>query len=191
MKNICVFCGSSQGSAPQFIQTAQKLGKRLAEENYALVYGGAKIGIMGALANAAVEAGGEVIGVMPEMLIKKEVAHQQLTKFISVKSMSERKAILNELSDAFVALPGGFGTLDEIFEMLTAAQLGLHNKACAFLNIENYFHYLFKFIETSVTSGFVQKNHSKWIIKANSTQHLFSELKKYEKMEINKRPNKV
>src|SRR5687768_1535075 len=130
MKRICVFCGSSPGNRPEYLAAAQKLGKFLAEKRIGLVYGGASIGLMGALADSVLAAGGEAIGVIPHDLARKEVAHAGLTELRVVNSMHERKAMMEKLSDAFIALPGGYGTFEEFCEILTWAQLGLHRKPC-------------------------------------------------------------
>ncbi|MFF2587923.1 TIGR00730 family Rossman fold protein [Peribacillus butanolivorans] len=139
MKTLAVFCGSSKGASNVYLEAAKKLGKELAKRNITLVYGGACVGIMGAVADSVLEAGGKVIGVMPSFLEKREISHKSLTELIVVDSMHERKAKMAELADGFIALPGGPGTLEEFFEIFTWAQLGLHHKPCGLLNINHYY----------------------------------------------------
>ncbi|AMM94540.1 MULTISPECIES: TIGR00730 family Rossman fold protein [Peribacillus] len=139
MKSLAVFCGSSIGASAIYVEEAKNLGAELAKRNITLVYGGSSVGIMGAVADSVLEAGGNVIGVMPDFLEKKEIAHKSLTELIVVESMHERKAKMAELADGFMALPGGPGTLEEFFEIFTWAQLGLHQKPCGLLNINHYY----------------------------------------------------
>jgi uncharacterized protein (TIGR00730 family) len=154
-----VYCGSSPGKQPEYRDAARELGHELARRNLGLVYGGASIGVMGAIADAVLERGGEVIGVIPHALATKEVAHHGLDQLIVVDSMHERKAKMAELSDGFIALPGGWGTIEEIFEMLTWAQLGFHENPCGLLNVISYFNPLFEFIENAVDQRFVKEAH--------------------------------
>lgn len=155
MKTICVYCGSSPGRRPAYLEAARSLGETLTNRGLHLVYGGASVGIMGAVADAVLAGGGEATGVIPEALAVKEVAHASLTQQRVVGSMHERKALMAELSDGFVALPGGWGTFEELFEMLTWAQLGFHDKPCGLLNIDGYYDDLAKFLEHAVEEGFV------------------------------------
>ena len=155
MRSVCVYCGSNAGSRPAYAERAMALGTRLAREGLALVYGGGNVGLMGIVADAALEAGGEVIGVIPEQLVGWEVAHTGLTRLEVVANMHERKARMFDLSDAFVALPGGFGTLDEMFEMLTWRQLGLGDKPCAFLDVDGFYAPLFAMLDRMVAERFV------------------------------------
>jgi uncharacterized protein (TIGR00730 family) len=155
MKRICVYCGSRAGSDPRFAAKAAEFGKRLAREGLTLVYGGGNVGLMGVLADAALASGGEVIGVIPRQLVQWEVAHQGLTRLDVVESMHERKARMFDLSDAFVALPGGFGTLDEMFEMLTWRQLGFGDKPCALLDVDGFYSPLVDMMDRMVDRGFV------------------------------------
>ena len=159
MKSVCVYCGSSIGARPVYAQRAAALGTRLADEGLALVYGGGNVGLMGVVADAALAAGGEVIGVIPEQLVGWEVAHEGLTRLEIVATMHERKARMFDLSDAFVALPGGFGTLDEMFEMLTWRQLGLGDKPCAFLDVDGYFAPLMAMLDRMLQEGFLRGEH--------------------------------
>jgi hypothetical protein len=155
MKSLCVYCGSNAGAKPAYSDRAIALGTRLAKDGVALVYGGGNVGLMGLVADAALEAGGEVIGVIPEHLVNREVAHRGLTRLEVVGSMHERKARMFDLADAFVALPGGFGTLDEMFEMLTWRQLGLGDKPCAFLDVDGFYAPLFAMLDRMVAERFV------------------------------------
>lgn len=156
---VCVFCGSSPGSIPAYGEIAARLGRLLVAEGLGLVYGGASVGLMGRLADAALAAGGEVIGVIPQALVDMEVAHNGLSELRVVATMHERKAVMADLSDAFVALPGGIGTLDELFEVLTWAQLGLHTKPTGLLDLGGYFQPLLAFLDGAVKARFLQPAH--------------------------------
>jgi uncharacterized protein (TIGR00730 family) len=157
--SICVFCGSSCGARDEYKQATRSFGKLIAERGLTLVYGGGRIGLMGVLADSALAVGGRVIGVIPKILYRKEVAHEGLTELRVVDSMSERKNVMGQLSDAFVALPGGIGTMDELFEVWTWTQLGLQHKRAALLNVNGYFDALIQFIEHSVAEGFLRDQH--------------------------------
>lgn len=157
MSRVCVFCGSRSGTDPGFVALGEQLGDALAHRGLGLVYGGSRNGVMGAVARGALDAGGEVIGVVPERLIAREVAHTSLSEMRVVGSMHERKAAFVELSDAFVAIPGGIGTLDELFEVWTWATLGIHNKPVLLLNHEGYFDGLLAFLDNAGAHGFVDK----------------------------------
>lgn len=159
MPAVCVFCGSSSGRQPAYTDAARALGAALAGAGWQLVYGGGRIGLMGALADAALAAGGDVIGVIPETLARREVAHTGLTQLCRVDSMHARKALMAQLSDAFIALPGGFGTLDELCEILTWAQLGLHSKPTLLLDVADYFAPLIQFVERAVNEGFIRPHN--------------------------------
>ena len=156
VRRICVFCGSCSGKRASYAQAAASLGRYLAGSGIAIVYGGGKVGLMGVVADAALEAGGEVIGVMPRALVEKEIAHTRLSELRVVASMHERKALMAELADAFIALPGGFGTLDEFCEILTWGQLGLHRKPCGILNVDGYYDRLLSLFDHAVTEGFLK-----------------------------------
>jgi len=162
MRNICVFLGSSGGNNPNFLKAAIALGKEIASREMTLVYGGADVGLMAALANAVIDAGGDVIGVMPKALAAKEITHQNLKELYIVKTMQQRKEMLVELSDGFIALPGGLGTLDEIFEIWSQLKVGLHKKPLGLLNIDGYYNKLFEFLNNAIDSGFMtrQQFHS-------------------------------
>jgi uncharacterized protein (TIGR00730 family) len=158
---ICVFCGSANGTDPAYAQTAKELGQSIAASGIGLVYGGATVGLMGILADAALAGGAEVIGVMPEVLMDREIAHRGLTKFHIVKTMHERKALMAEYSDAFIALPGGYGTLDEFIEIVTWAQLKIHQKPCILLNTNGYYDGFLTFLHHAVKQGFIKpENYS-------------------------------
>jgi len=155
MRSVCVYCGSNPGLKPVYAERAMALGTRLAKEKLALVFGGGNVGLMGVVADAVLAAGGEVIGVIPEQLVGWEVAHRGVTRLEVVANMHERKARMFDLSDAFVALPGGFGTLDEMFEMLTWRQLGIGDKPCAFLDVDGFYAPLVAMMDRMVAEGFV------------------------------------
>lgn len=158
---MVVFCGSSAGTDPVFEEQAYRLGKTLAQRNIGLVYGGAKVGLMGAVANGSLENGGHVTGVLPRFLGSKEIAHENLTELELVDTMHQRKTRMNELADGVIALPGGFGTLEEFFEMLTWAQLGLHGKPIGILNVNGFYDDLLTFIQTMTDKGFLRETHQK------------------------------
>ncbi|WP_027368739.1 TIGR00730 family Rossman fold protein [Desulfocurvibacter africanus] len=159
MRRMCVFLGSALGMDKRHEQAAMDLGGELARRGLGLVYGGASVGLMGTVADACLAAGGEVVGVMPQALVDREVAHTGLTELHVVKSMHERKALMAELSDGFIALPGGLGTLEELFEVLTWAQLGYHRKPCGVLDVGSYFELLHAFLDHSVQQGFIRPQH--------------------------------
>ena len=153
---ICVFCGSSVGANSKYLTEAKSLGQQIAGGGWGLVYGGTSVGLMGATADAVLSGGAEVIGVLPQALQDREIAHRGLTKLHMVGSMHERKALMASLSDAFIALPGGYGTLDEFFEIVTWAQLNIHSKPCILINIDGYFDFLLRFLEHAVKEEFVR-----------------------------------
>ena len=164
MKRICVFCGSNAGARSEYAEAARALATVLAERKLGIVYGGGNVGLMGVVADAALARGGEVIGVIPQKLVDKEVAHRGVTELLVVETMHERKALMNDLSDAFLALPGGFGTLDEFFEVLTWAQLGFHGKPCALLNVAGYYDGLLAMLDHAVTERFLRPAHRELVI---------------------------
>lgn len=157
--NICVFCGSSSGARDAYQQAAVALGQALVQRQLGLVYGGASVGLMGTVADAVLEAGGDVIGVIPQSIADVEIAHRQLTELHVVESMHARKALMADRAAGFVALPGGIGTLEEIFEVWTWSQLGIHSKPLGFLNIAGYYDALAQFLDQQVTEGFVKAGH--------------------------------
>lgn len=179
MKRLCVFCGSRTGADPVFSLAAQDLGSRLVDRGYGLVFGGGRIGLMGILADRVIEAGGEVIGVIPEFLSRHEVAHPGVTQLRIVATMHERKMLMAELADGFIALPGGYGTLEEFFEIVTWAQLGLHHKPCGLLNVRRYFEPLLHQVEQAVGDGFVRTAHRPLIIDDPTAEGLLNRMSAY------------
>ncbi len=180
MKRVCVFCGSSPGSSPVFVQMARKLGRALARRGIALVYGGGSVGLMGAIADAVLGEGGEAIGVIPRALELRELAHPRLSKLHVVGSMHERKAKMAELADAFVALPGGMGTLEEFAEVLTWAQLGLHARPCGLLDVAGYYDPLVAFFDRAVAVGFVRPEHRRIVLIEKEPDALLDAFLSYE-----------
>ncbi|MDB4434379.1 TIGR00730 family Rossman fold protein [Akkermansiaceae bacterium] len=167
MASICVYCGSSPGNHPDFLLAAQKLGAQIAASGHTLVYGGGNVGLMGAVADAVLEGGGKVIGVIPKHLADKEIAHPGLSELHVVESMHERKQKMAELADAFIALPGGTGTLEEIIEVFVWLQLGLHQKPCALLNVNRYYDSLASFIDQMADSRFLKDEHREQLLCLN------------------------
>ncbi|MDP5229217.1 MAG: TIGR00730 family Rossman fold protein [Cellulophaga sp.] len=184
MKSIVVFCGSSEGNEPEFSSDAYALGKVLAERKITMVYGGAKIGIMGQVAQGALEANGKVIGVIPEFLKTREVYHRSLTELIITQNMHERKLKMHELSDGIIMLPGGFGTLEEFFEMLTWGQLGLHQYPIGILNTNGFYDDLLKMMKSMVDKGFVKKLNFDMILVDTSIAGLLQKMESYAPPEI-------
>lgn len=160
MKSIAVYCGASPGASPVYAQAARALGRALVEHNIALVYGGGKVGLMGVIADEVLRLGGEVTGVIPRALLEREIGHGALTRLFVVKDMHERKAMMSALSDGFIALPGGMGTLEELFEMLTWSQLGIHSKPVGTLNVAGFYNGLTSFIAHQQREGFVRAEHA-------------------------------
>ncbi len=173
---VCVFCGSSFGKNPLYKTAARTLGAALARKGLGLVYGGASVGLMGIVADAALAEGGEVIGVIPEALSDLELSHKGLSELHLTSSMHERKAMMADLSDAFIALPGGIGTLEETFEILTWSQLGIHSKPVGLMNVENYFDGLQQFLDHTVTEGFVKPVHRQILISESESDKLIERL---------------
>ncbi len=180
MKSISVFCGSSSGTDKEFQTTASELGRKLASENIGLVYGGAKVGLMGAVANGALEGSGTVIGVLPVFLKAKEIAHDGLTELILVETLHERKTRMNDLSDGVIALPGGFGTLEEYFEMLTWGQLGLHEKPMGILNINGYYDELISFLDSMVHKELLKESNREMILISDNIDDLLAKMRAYK-----------
>lgn len=168
--SVCVFCASGNGVNPIFVETAKALGKTLANRSWRLVYGGAHVGLMGAVADAALAAGGEVIGVIPRALVQREIAHRGLTQLIEVGSMHERKAEMAERADAFVVLPGGLGTLDELCEILTWSLLGIHRKPVILVNTAGYWGTFLQLLSEAVTAGFLRPNHGELVLVAKDPE---------------------
>ena len=164
LKRVCVFCGSNPGSREEYGVAARGLAGVLVRQGIVLVYGGGNVGLMGMIADAMLQAGGEVIGVIPQSLVAKEVAHRGVTELRIVDTMHQRKALMNELSDAFVALPGGFGTLEELFEILSWSQLGIHGKPSGLLNVAGYYDGLLTMLDHAVAEGFLRPAHRELVI---------------------------
>jgi uncharacterized protein (TIGR00730 family) len=179
MKSITVFCGSSFGTEEIYKEQAVLLGQTLAKENIKLIYGGANVGLMGAVADGVLNAGGEAIGVLPDFLRSKEIAHLGLTELIFVESMHERKTKMNDLCEGVIALPGGFGTLEELFEMLTWAQLGLHKKPIAILNINGFYDSLIELTKTMVEKGLLKDVNQKMLLVSDNIDDLLNQMKNY------------
>ena len=176
LRRLCVFCGSSLGSSPGYAAVASRFGRLLATRDIGLVYGGGSVGLMGAVADGALEAGGEVIGVIPDALMKREIGHAGVPDMRVVKSMHERKALMAELSDAFVALPGGIGTFEEFFEVWTWSQLGLHAKPCALLNVGGYYDGLLAFLEHATSERFLRPAHLGFLVVEDDPEALLARL---------------
>jgi hypothetical protein len=186
MKMVCVYCGSNPGRLPEYRGMARLLGYELAARELGLVYGGASVGMMGAVADAVLERGGRAIGVIPHSLATKEVSHEGLDELILVSSMHERKAKMAELSDGFIALPGGWGTIEEIFEMLTWAQLGFHEKPCGLLNIASYYDHLYAFLEKAIEQQFVKEAYRPMIIMDETPGSLLDRFSDYRAPKVKK-----
>jgi uncharacterized protein (TIGR00730 family) len=179
MKSVCVFCGSSPGANPIYWEAAVALGHELAQRSLRLVYGGGNIGLMGAVADAVLEAHGQVIGVIPQQLVDREVGHHGITELIIVGSMHERKARMAELADAFIALPGGFGTIEEFVEVLTWAQLGLHAKPCGLLNVLGFYDPLLSFFDHALDQRFLRAEHRRLVLTSENPAELLDRLKSW------------
>jgi len=173
---VCIFCGSNDGDRPAYRDTAIAVARSLAHRGIGIVYGGGRVGLMGTVADAAIAAGGEVIGIIPEMLAEREVAHRHLSELHVVGSMHERKAMMAALSDAFITLPGGFGTLEEIFEVVTWRQLGYHQKPSGIVNVEGYYDSLIAFCDDAVARGFVKPEDRKNLIASDDVETLIDTL---------------
>ena len=186
IKKICVYCGSSSGKNPAYSQAAVDLALALCERNIGLVYGGGAVGVMGTVADAVLAAGGEAVGVIPKALAIKEVAHDSLSELHVVASMHERKAMMADLADGFIALPGGWGTLEEIFEILTWAQLGFHDKPCGLLNIDGYYDGLIGFLENSFDQQFVNELYRPMLMKAREPLALLDQFATYRAPKVRK-----
>lgn len=176
MRSICIFCGSSPGNRPEYLQVARATGRLIAERGLTLVYGGGKVGLMGALADAALLAGGRVVGIIPQLLLDREVGHPGLSELHVVTSMAERKLMMGELSDAFLTLPGGIGTLDELFEAWSWTQLGLHDKPSGLLNYRGYYDALIQFLDLAVAEGFQRPRHRAALLVDTEVEPLLDQL---------------
>jgi uncharacterized protein (TIGR00730 family) len=179
MKRLCVFCGSSHGARESYAEAARALGQEMVQRGIGLVYGGGNVGLMGVIADAVLEAGGEAIGIIPAHLVAKEIQHKQLTDLRVVSTMHERKALMADLAEGFIALPGGFGTYDEFCEALTWAQLGLHSKPCAMLNVAGYYDALLAMFDHATAEGFVRADYRAMVIVATEPAELLDRMEKY------------
>jgi uncharacterized protein (TIGR00730 family) len=179
LKRICVFCGSSLGARPAYRRAAQQLGELMAERRIGVVFGGGAIGLMGVLADAALSKGGEVIGVIPESLVRREIGHRGVTKQHVVETMHQRKALMADLSEAFIALPGGYGTLEELCEAITWSQLGIQQKPCGLLNIEKYWDGLLSVLDHAVDEGFVRPENSQLVLVAQTPERMLERLSEW------------
>lgn len=180
LRNITIFCGSSNGSESIYTETAFRLGEKLGNENITLIYGGASIGVMGAAADGCLSKGGKVIGIIPKFLSTKEITHHNLTELITVETMHERKTKMHERADGFIILPGGIGTLEEFFEILTWAQLGLHQKPIAIYNVNQYYDDLIHFIRQMAVKDFIKPVHQKLILVSSDQDDLLAQMKNYQ-----------
>ena len=186
MKRICVFCGSSSGIRPEYRAAAEELGAEFVQRKMGLVYGGGKVGLMGVLADAVLRAGGEAVGIIPENLVAREVGHKGLTKLHVVHSMHERKALMADLSDAFIALPGGLGTLEEFCEIVTWAQLGLHAKPCGILNVLGYYSPLLAMFDHAVEERFLKAENRGLVLARDSVTELMGALEEWSPVRVEK-----
>jgi uncharacterized protein (TIGR00730 family) len=186
MKRICVFCGSNSGTNPVYAEAAKRMGSVLVRRGIGLVYGGGRVGLMGTIADTVMAEGGEVIGIIPEALAAKEVAHHGLTELHIVGSMHERKAMMAELSDGFIAMPGGVGTFEEFCEVLTWAQLGIHLKPCGLLNVANYYGPLLALFNHAVAEGFVRPEHRSLVLESTEPEEMIELLARYRPPHLDK-----
>ena len=180
MKTLCVFCGSSAGSRPVYADAARRMGEALVARDITLVFGGGRVGLMGEIARTVLAGGGRVVGVIPRALLRKEIAYEDLTELHVVDSMHERKALMAERSDGFVAMPGGFGTFEEFCEVLTWSQLGFHHKPVALLNVAGYFDGLLALFDHAVTEGFVRSQHRSLVVAESDPMKLLDRLAAYQ-----------
>ena len=190
-KSICIYCGSSPGDDPVFMASAHSIGSLIAEQGHRLVYGGGNVGLMGAAADAALSAGGEVTGVIPRDILDKEVGHDGVTELITVNSMHERKMKMASLADCFIALPGGIGTLEEIIEVLTWSQLGFHTKACGMLNINGFFDPLFLLLDHMVEHRFLKQKHREQLLCAGEPDEILTAVLSHKGVSIDKWMDRV
>jgi len=186
VKRICVYCGSNRGKSAEFLESARTLAGELVQRDIGLVYGGASVGIMGEIADTVLARGGEVIGVIPQALVDKEVSHTGLTELRIVNSMHERKEIMADLAQGFIALPGGLGTMEEIFEVLTWAQLGFHQKPCALLNVKGYYNRLTQFLDHAVAQGFIADTHREMLLVEENPHSLLEIMASYSAPAVDK-----
>ncbi|HQU84895.1 MAG TPA: TIGR00730 family Rossman fold protein [Pyrinomonadaceae bacterium] len=186
MKRICVFCGSNPGIDPIYLETAEKVGKFLGENGIELVFGGGRVGLMGRIADTVMANGGKVIGIIPKGLSDREVAHQGLTELKIVGSMHERKALMAELSDGFIALPGGVGTFEEFCEIVTWAQLGIHEKPCALMNVGGFYNAFIAMFDHSMNQGFIRPQHRELVLVDDKIEELYEKMRNFRPPTIEK-----
>ena len=186
IRRVCVYCGANVGARPAYAEAARRLGRVLGERGLGLVYGGGNVGLMGVVADAALAAGAEVLGVIPQALVARELGHQGITELRVVETMHERKAVMAELADAFVALPGGLGTLDELFEAMTWAQLGLHQKPIGLLEVDGFFAPLVAYLDRAATEGFVRAEHRAALLVASEPELLLKRFATYRPPNVGK-----
>jgi uncharacterized protein (TIGR00730 family) len=186
MKNITVFCGSNSGFRAEYAEAARDLARLFVEQNIRLIYGGGNVGLMGIIADEVMRAGGEVVGIIPDSLDKKEVGHRAITELRVVGSMHERKAQMAELADGFIAMPGGIGTFEEFFEILTWAQLGFHEKPCAVLNIAGYYDGLLALCDNAVSEGFLRPAHRQLILEDSNPESLLEKMRNLKPLPLEK-----
>jgi uncharacterized protein (TIGR00730 family) len=186
MKRVCVFCGSSPGRDSIFLEAADRLGKAIATRGLELVYGGAHVGLMGRIADTVLTEGGHVIGVIPQSMVEREIAHTGLPDLRIVPTMHERKALMEQLSDAFIALPGGMGTLEEVCEIFTWGQLGLHTKPCGLLNVAGYYDPFLQLLDTAVEAGFLRPSHRAMVLVNDSATTLLDQFTSYRAPTVEK-----
>ncbi|MBS1798139.1 MAG: TIGR00730 family Rossman fold protein [Acidobacteria bacterium] len=186
MKNITVFCGSNSGFRAEYAEAARTLARIFVRENIGLVYGGGKVGLMGVIADEVMRAGGRVVGIIPESLERKEVGHRDVTELKVVGSMHERKALMAEMADGFIAMPGGIGTFEEFFEILTWAQLGFHDKPCAVLNVAGYYDGLLALCDNAVREGFLRSAHRQLIIEDADPEILLEKMRRLKPPPVEK-----
>lgn len=186
MKRICVFCGSSPGVRPAYVESARELGRSLVDADMELVYGGGGVGLMGALAQSVLDAGGMVTGVIPRLLVEKELAHKHLSDLHIVESMHERKALMAQLADGFIALPGGIGTLEEFVEILTWSQLGIHQKPCGLLNLEGYYHRFLEFFHHMIEEQFAPPETVQTLVVSAKPDALLQAMSRFQQPHLDK-----
>ena len=191
MKSLCVYCGSSSGLSPNYADAARKLAQALVERKIALVYGGGNVGLMGIIADEVMRLGGHVTGVIPKALVRKEVGHRQITELHVVENMHERKAMMADLADGFIAMPGGIGTLEELFEVMTWAQLGFHDKPIGVLNVDGYYDALLAFLQHTVQQGFLRPQHASLLMVESDVAALLHRFETFEAEPHDKFLNRV
>jgi uncharacterized protein (TIGR00730 family) len=186
IRSVCVFCGSSHGLAPEYAQIAKEMGEAIAKRGWTLIYGGGNVGLMGVVADAALAVGGKVIGVIPEALLARELGHHGVTELRVVNTMHERKALMVELADGFVALPGGIGTFEEFFEVLTWVQLGIHQKPCGMINTRGYYQPVIDLLANAVKEGFLRAEHQQMVLTSEEPGELLAKMTAHKPAQLQK-----